>query len=80
MKKAPSGKSNQVQKKAHVRNHTGIIPGAPLHKRSVVFKDVYEVVGSSILGNGKQRVYATANGVFTPDYTVPRLPQYKTFD
>lgn len=43
-------------------------------------KDSFEVYGSSILGNGKQRIYATANGVFTPDFTTPMLPQPRTFD
>jgi hypothetical protein len=55
-------------------------PGAPLYKRTAVIKDSLEISGSSIIGNGNQRVYATPNGVFTPDATTPILPQPRIFD
>jgi hypothetical protein len=51
MKKNPPA-IQQKQKQAHAKNNTGVIPGTPLYKRSVVMKDCYELNGSPILGNG----------------------------
>lgn len=78
MNKQPSRKKNAGHNPPKAKS--ALRPGVPLYTRTAVMKDALEVNGSSILGNGAQRVYATPNGVFTPDATTPKLPQPKTFD
>lgn len=52
----------------------------PLFTRTVELRDVVEITGSSVAGNGYQRAYASSNGVSTPDSTTPILPQVRIFN
>jgi hypothetical protein len=78
---ARNHKRNFERKKQKHRHAQGIVaPGSPLFTRTITLKDVLEVSGSSVAGNGFNRVYSTANGVYTPDNPIPDLPQPRIFN
>jgi hypothetical protein len=54
--------------------------GAPLFTRTITLRDVVEIKGSPVAGNGYQRAYFSANGANNPDAVTPNLPQPRIYN
>jgi len=68
----------KAQKRVAPSHHNPPAPG--LVKRRVVLTSVFEVSGSSIAGNGFQRMYVSPNGFSTPDASTYSVPQKAIWD